>query len=234
MYDRTINGTIHTFGVSGKLIRNVLVMYDRESDTLWSQLLGEAVDGRLLGTRLEAIAALQTTWGEWKKLHPDTLALAIGGPAYDSYVSYYTSNSPGVIGETLVDDRLPRKAMVHGLVIDGQPVVYPFDRLAAQPIANDTVNRVPVAVIYDAATRTALAFRREIDGQTLTFAPGAPDRDTFTDTFTDKETGSTWTALTGAAVAGPLQGKRLERIPGTSSFWFGWKDFYPDTLIWGE
>lgn len=234
MYDRTINGSVHTFGVSGKLIRNVLVMYDRESDTLWSQLLGEAVEGPLLGTKLEAVAALQTTWGEWKQLHPETVALAIGGPAYDGYDSYYTSNSAGVIGETLVDERLPRKAMVHGLVIDGQPVVYPFDTLAAEPIANDTVNGVPVAVVFVADTRTALAFRREIDGQTLTFSPAASDSGIFNGTFTDKETGSTWAALTGAAVAGPLQGKRLERIPGTSSFWFGWKDFYPDTLVWGQ
>lgn len=61
MYDRTIDGKIYTFGVSGKLIRNALVMFDRESDTLWSQLLGEAVDGPLQGTKLEPIASLQTT-----------------------------------------------------------------------------------------------------------------------------------------------------------------------------
>ena len=230
MYDRTIDGEIHTFGVSGKLIRNVLVMFDRESDSLWSQLLGEAVDGPLLGTKLEAIAALQTTWGEWKNIHPNTLALDIGGGAYDSYGSYYTSNSAGVIGETLQDDRLPRKELVHGLVIDGQPVVYPFSRLAEERVANDTVAGQPVLVIFVPDTRTALAFRREVDGQMLTFAPGEGD----TGTFIDAETGSIWTALTGAAVSGPLQGKRLERIPGTSSFWFGWKDFYPDTQVWRE
>ncbi|MBI3959204.1 MAG: DUF3179 domain-containing protein [Chloroflexi bacterium] len=230
MYDRTIVGEIHTFGVSGKLIRNVLVMFDRESDSLWSQLLGEAVDGPLLGTKLKPIAALQTTWGEWKKLHPDTLALAIGGPAYDSYVSYYSSNSAGVIGETFQDERLPRKELVYGLVIDGQAVVYPFSRLAEQRIANDTVAGQPVAVIFDPATRTALAFRREVDGQTLTFRPGDGEGAT----FVDEETGSTWAALTGAAASGPLQGKGLERLPGTSSFWFGWKDFYPDTLVYGQ
>jgi len=145
-------------------------------------------------------------------------------------VSYYESNSAGVIGETITDDRLPRKALVHGLIIDGQAVVYPFSLLAEKQVANDTVAGQPVLVFFERATRTALAFRREVDGQVLTFAPtGADDS-----AFVDEETGSTWAVLTGAAVSGPLQGKQLERIPGTSSFWFGWKDFYPDTLIYGQ
>lgn len=229
MYDRTIDGQVYTFGVSGKLIRNVLVMFDRETDTLWSQLLGEAVDGPLKGTQLTPIPAVQTTWAEWKKTHPDTLALDIGGPAYDSYNSYYSSNQAGVIGETLQDERLPRKELVHGLVIDGQPVAYPFSQLSQEGAVNDEVNGVPILVLYDSQTTTALAFRREVDGQVLTFLPVPGD----SATFMDEETGSEWLALTGAAVSGPLAGKQLERLPGTSSFWFGWKDFYSDTLVYG-
>ena len=75
MYDREIEGQEYTFGVSGKLIMNVLVMYDRQTDSLWSQLLGEAVEGPLAGTKLTFIESLQTTWAEWKALHPNTLAL---------------------------------------------------------------------------------------------------------------------------------------------------------------
>ena len=62
MYDREIDGQEVSFGVSGKLIMNVLVMYDRETDSLWSQLLGQAVAGPMKGTKLEFIEALQTTW----------------------------------------------------------------------------------------------------------------------------------------------------------------------------
>jgi hypothetical protein len=80
VYSREINGEIYTFGVSGKLIRNVLVMFDRETDTLWSQLLGEAVRGELIGTKLEFVPSWMMTWEEWKALHPDTVALDKGFP----------------------------------------------------------------------------------------------------------------------------------------------------------
>ena len=62
MYAREINGERYEFGVSGKLFRNVLIMYDRQTKSLWSQLLGAAVDGPLKGTRLEMLAASFTTW----------------------------------------------------------------------------------------------------------------------------------------------------------------------------
>jgi hypothetical protein len=47
VYARTVNGRTLTFGVSGKLIRNSLVMYDRETHSLWTHLTGGAIDGPL-------------------------------------------------------------------------------------------------------------------------------------------------------------------------------------------
>ncbi len=230
MYDRTIDGQEYTFGVSGKLIRNVLVMFDHETDSLWSQLLGQAVDGPMAGTKLQPLPAVQTTWAQWKSLHPDTLALVTGGPVYDSYDGYYTSGQAGVIGETFSDTRLPRKELVHGVLVEGQPVAYPFSELRTQRAVNDTVNGIPILVLFHVETATALAFHRTVADQVLTFAP-SPDDSLI---FVDHETGSRWMALTGAAIGGPLKGKRLERIPGTSSFWFGWKDFYTNTLVYGR
>lgn len=227
MYDRNVAGQELTFGVSGKLIRNVLVMFDRETDTLWSQLLGKAVDGALLGTDLVPLASLQTTWAEWKSIHPETTALAIGGPAYDSYSGYYSSGSAGVIGEFREDDRLPRKELVHGIVVNGEPAAYPYRALEVEPLVNDIVDDEPVLVLFEPRSQTALAFSRQLGDRVLTFEPGADS-----DTFRDVETGSEWLLLTGAALSGPLAGESLVRIPGTSSFWFGWKDFYPQTHLW--
>jgi len=92
VYSRVINGEEYTFGVSGKLIRNVLVMYDRQTESLWSQLLGETVQGPLVGTKLEFLPAFQTTWEDWKNLQPDSLALRKGYyGSRDPYSSYYIS-----------------------------------------------------------------------------------------------------------------------------------------------
>ncbi len=230
MYAREIDGQVYRFGVSGKLIRNVLVMFDWETDSLWSQLLGEAVEGPLKGTKLEPLAAVNTTWGEWKTLHPDTKALATGGRNQDGYESYYVSGRTGVIGETFTDDRLLPKELIHGVVIDDVPIAYPYSALRAARVVNDEVAGVPVVVMFEPDTNTALAFRREIEGQVLTFVPVGGENLL----FEDQETRTQWMALSGSAVSGPLTGKKLERIPGTSSFWFGWKDFYQETLVYGQ
>mgnify|MGYP003725773053 CR=1 FL=1 len=90
MYAREINGKEHTFGVSGKLIMNALVMYDHQTRTLWSQFLGRGVQGPLAGTDLDFFPVLHTQWALWREAHPDTLVLDKGGRfQFDSYTSYY-------------------------------------------------------------------------------------------------------------------------------------------------
>ena len=70
MYAREIEGREHTFGGSGKLIANALVMCDYQSNTLWSQFLSQGVKGPLLNKKLEIVPAVQTTWQQWVNLHP--------------------------------------------------------------------------------------------------------------------------------------------------------------------
>jgi len=221
-----------TFGVSGKLIMNVLVMYDRQTESYWSQILGQAVEGELAGTELTAIASLQTTWKQWRELYPETLALRKGySGSRDPYNSYYAGNSAGVLGETLEDDRLPTKTMGIGLVINDQPAYFPFTILNNEPVVNDVVGGESVLAIFRPEVLTGFVFSRIVDGQTLTFA--LEDSDTATPTLVDAETGSRWSVFNGVATDGPLAGQTLERIPSTSSFWFGWKDFHPETYVYG-
>jgi len=49
----------------------------------------------------------------------------------------------------------------------------------------------------------------------------------------DRETGGLWQVLTGQAVGGELFGKRLECLPSHYSFWFAWRDFHPQTELYG-
>ncbi len=230
MYAREINDQEFTFGVSGKLIRNVLVMYDRQTNSLWSQLLGEAVQGEMVGTKLEFLPAWMTTWEEWKALHPNTLALDKGGRrgSRDVYDFYYTSNDAGVIGETNFDDRLETKQFVVGVEIGETAVAYPFSVLNEQPVINNTVAGEPILVFFDPPSAAGVTYSRHLDGQTLTFRLAESPR-----TLTDAETGSIWDAFSGTATAGPLAGQTLERVKSTVVFWFGWKDFHPETAVYG-
>ena len=121
VYAREIDGQVLSFGVSGNLIMNALVMYDRETNTFWSQFLGEAVEGRLTGKRLPLVASQLVVWGDWREQHPDTLFLDTGqdGLILDSYMSYYFSDQTGIIPETHTDDRLRSKELVVGILGEG-------------------------------------------------------------------------------------------------------------------
>lgn len=64
------------FGVSGLLYNSDLLMYDRQTEGLWSQIPGKAITGTLAGTRLERLPVIHLTWAEWKKQYPDSLILS--------------------------------------------------------------------------------------------------------------------------------------------------------------
>ena len=228
MYDRTINGEVHDFGVSGKLIMNVLVMYDRQTQSYWSQLLGEAIEGPLAGTQLTHYPSWQTTWGEWVARFPDTIALDKGGSgSSDTYAGYYRSGQTGIRPESISDNRLGGKEWVIGVEQDGEAVAYDFDTLNAERIVNDRVGETDALVVFLPESATGLVYNRLVDGQMLTFRYED-------ETLIDNETQSTWDAWLGTATSGPLEGQRMRRVDSTRSFWFGWKDWYPDTRIYGQ
>lgn len=229
MYAREIKGQEFSFGVSGKLIRNVLVMYDRQTESYWSQLIGESVAGAMVGTKLDFLPSWMMTWEQWKELHPDTLALDKGGRrgGRDTYDSYYASDRAGVIGKTNNDDRLYTKEFVIGVELENEAVAYPFGVLNKESIVNDSVGGSELLVVFDRERGTGLVYDRYVDGQMLTFSQVSEEM-----SLIDEETGSIWDAFSGQATDGPLAGEQLERVKSTIVFWFGWVDFHPDTMVY--
>lgn len=97
-------------------------MYDRGTGSYWSQVTGEAIRGPLAGRRLSEVPSVVTNWGDWKKLHPDTLVLRSDvGPRRSPYQAYFESPGRlGVLGTQNPDERLPGKTWVWGLVDNGE------------------------------------------------------------------------------------------------------------------
>lgn len=230
MYSREINGQEYTFGVSGKLINNALVMFDRQTNSLWSQILGEAVQGPLKGTTLEFLPAIHTTWADWKEQFPETTALVKGySGEFSTYENYYQTSAAGVLGETYQDDRLSVKSFVIGVENNGEAVAYPFGELTKTPVLNDEIGGLPVVILFRKQAGAAVVFSRVTeDGQLLTFVA---NDDTG---LSDVETGSTWDSITGVSIDGPLVGTHLTPVKSTVAFWFGWKDFFPQTRVYGQ
>lgn len=219
------------------LWKDALVMYDRETETLWSHFNAKAIHGPLQGMRLKPYPAIHTTWGQWKRLYPHSQVLSkrstLGVPEgrYDVYRGYMADpNRLGIFGTRNPDPTLPGKEYVFGLTLHEARVAYPFRFLSRAPLAHDTVATEPVLVVFAAPEATAVAFSRRLRGQTLQFTHLHRRNGNWV--MEDTETGSRWQALKGEATAGPLKGSRLTPLPGHLVFWFAWKGFYPSTRLW--
>ena len=212
---------------------NALVMYDHQTDTLWSQFLSRGVKGPLTDTTLEIVPAIQTTWRQWLELHPDTLVLDKRGRYQkDRYEGYYRGASAGILGESNRDNRLPSKELVIGLDLDGAAKAYSFQAIANQKVINDTLAGDDVVVTFDPTSETGAVFKRQIEGRSLTFQLLTNETADGIMLMQDRETGSLWQTVTGRAVGGPLAGQALTRLPSHYSFWFAWTDFHPDTELY--
>ena len=235
VYSRETDGQVLSFGVSGKLIRNSLVMYDRETGSLWSQFVGAAVLGRHAGAPLRPLASTFTDWSTWRDLHPDTLVLDQGRfPVTDAYGAYYRSPQLGIVGVETSDGRLGAKDEMLGVRLDDARKAYPFSSLARSPVVNDRLGETAVVVVFNLESIVAQVFRSTVDGRSLTFDPATERAPGVVLPMVDRETDTLWTGLTGEALSGPLAGARLEQLPSTPVFWFAWSDFYPQTEVWAS
>lgn len=236
MYDRRVKGKELTFGVSGKLHANSLIMYDHQTESLWSHLVGAAVTGPMKGEKLKPLQSMFTRWATWRKLHPDSKVLSSDRSGFlastrDPYESYYRSADTGIIPPRHLDKRIYPKEFVIGLVLNNKAKAYPFSVLSRQSVVNDNFDGTPLLVVFDEETTTGTIFRRKLEGKTLSFKKTQlqGEKSLF---LVDGETRSIWEALSGNAIRGPLKGKKLEPLPATPSFWFGWVDHYPDSELY--
>ena len=230
MYDRNVtDDQTLTFGVSGMLYRNGLIMYDHQTESLWSHIMGQAIAGDFDGTQLELIAALQTDWASWKEQHPDTVVINPEFFGRDGYEGYYSRPDAGVLGRaTRPDVAIDAKEFVIGVRLGGEVKAYPFRVLNQQPVVNDTVGQVPVAVFFDKGSAAGAVFSPQLDdGTLLSFEPGET-----LEVAIDTQTKSEWDIFTGTATSGPLKGTQLTQIPITYAFWFGWADYHPEGTVY--
>jgi hypothetical protein len=117
VYERTVDGKVYDFGVSGKLYESNLLMYDRDTHTLWSQILGEAVVGDLLGAELTVFPSQLLTFGEVKQKYPNALVLSEDTGHSRDYSTYpygdYDSDERLVFEVSERDERFPLKEMFY-------------------------------------------------------------------------------------------------------------------------
>ena len=187
------------FGVSGLLINSNLVMYDRrDENTLIPQMIYTAISGQFESERLELLPVVETTWANWKQMHPDTRVAQFGtgldryDPTQQSryffdrytiypYGEYRTDNQSLLFLPSTTELSLSYnpvaaeegvsqiKELVLGICSDEETKAYPFATVPSRAVINDQVGDTELLVVFDQETATAIPYNRRVDDNVLTF-----------------------------------------------------------------
>ena len=211
------------------------VFRDRESGSRWQQSSLEAISGPMQGEHLKLRPFLLTNWGEWRKLHPDTVVLK----PLPGYAERYPETNQRVLeglsqrgnapdGVLRTDNRLPPKTMVLGLDVEGANKAFPLNVLREARVINDNLGGAPVLIVHQPGSDTTTAFSARLKGKSLKFTSANGDATE----LTDLETHSRWDPY-GHCLQGKLKGSDLQSLILEPEYWFAWSEFHPDTAIYG-
>lgn len=210
---------------------SAMTWWDWETQSVWSQPWGAAIDGELTGARLTLLPFELVPWQAWLARHPDTKVL-VDERANITYTG-----------------RISIDRFVIGVSIGDAATGFYFASSAIAGVVNEWVGMFPVAVFADKDTRVIHVFLRsprpgfngpEFLPDTLTFELIEADELhdagelTVARDVRDVETGSRWDIETGVAISGPLKGALLQRAPYVSAYYWAWQDFNPHTVLWGD
>ena len=227
-YKTKFKGVNYRLGTSGFLYRSNKLMYDQATQSLWSTSKGEPVLGPLVnkGIRLEHVGMVTTTWGEWRRRHPDTkvLSLATGHSRnYGEGVAYnnYFSTDRLMFNTPFEDKRLKNKREVLALRFVAAPdkqLAIDTKFLKKNPVFEQKIGQQRFVVFTDKT-----GANRVYDPKAYTFI--AYDGDV---TVTDDQ-GKRW--VLGEEWLEASDGARLNRLPYRRAFWFGWQAAFPETKL---
>ncbi len=224
MYDRKIDGEILEFEASGSLYHSALVMQDNQTMSYWALMSHKAIGGPMEGAGLvELPIGEKTTWGEWKRKHPKTLALSVDGAEhveanpYDNYFNSEKTFRPAV----KPDGRLSPKASIFTFNLDQRAFALPHEKAAGGWVGPAGKSRVFIyrpetASIY----RSTVAFALVHEGEPVELS---------------RQEGQwrspKWGLLSPETGAFEKGGVQLRKLAGLDTFWYIWSQYHPDGAL---
>lgn len=240
-----------TFGISGLLMHNDMIMYDKQTNTWWEQLMGEAIVGELAGTELKMMRALIISAKDYFDRYPDGKILSPEGIDIIDKTTHHRpfhhlNHDNGKIDTTYylpetVDKRLPPLERVLDIHVEQHTMIYPFTAIAKKQVINEVFDNMHFVILYhkdmvsvldeDDLSKSrrigsATAFRSTMEGVNYTFHKKG-------NYFYDDQTHSTWD-ITGYCREGTLKNKQLMILPHSNHFAFAYLAFFPDAEIYGQ
>ena len=162
-FSSDVAGKVTEFGVSGLLYNSDVLLYDKNTESLWSQIMGEAVSGALVGEKLKPIPISHTTWRDWVARHPDTRVLSTETGfsrdyARNPYQGYEQSRQLYFGVNNKAPQNYHPKEQVIGLEFNGVYKAYPFVELEkhGEPQFKDSVNGISVTINWDSTNQSVI------------------------------------------------------------------------------
>ncbi|MFC0263735.1 DUF3179 domain-containing protein [Fontibacter flavus] len=232
-WNRVIDGNETTFGVSGLLYNTNVIPYDRATDSNWSQLALKAVQGKLRGTRPEVINLVETTWGTWKEMYPNTQVVSTNTGHNRNYQrfpygDYRTNNNSIFFPISKNDTRLPAKERV--LTLFGEDIAksYSIELFSTNnELIQDEFLGHDIVVVGNKEKNFIVSFKTKLeDGTDLEFEVLQNGAEILRD-----QEGNTWDIL-GRAISGPRIGQQLLSFDRMIGYWFSFAPFYNSVLLY--
>jgi hypothetical protein len=226
------NAFRRSFGVSGLLYNSNLILYDRKTDSYWSQMLQKSVRGSRAGEFPQRIQVLEMTFAALQQMFPDAQVMTRNtgwNRDYDMYpYGFYRTHEGLLFPVSRTDNRLHLKTRVIGIYSATDSKVYQIGSFGGSTqTINDQFENQSIVAVGNSTLNFAAIFSRELsDGTILAFNP---IQDDLPNVMSDDE-GNTWDVF-GTATSGPREGAQLEMTQSYSAYWFAFATFFADPQI---
>ncbi len=222
-WDRIINGSETTFGVSGLLYNTNLIPFDRATRSNWSQILNESVNGSLIGEKINLIGVIETDWKTWKTMFPESSVVSTSTGFSRTYGTSpygdYNTNNSRFLFPVDKDDRLPLKERVLAIVDGEDAKVYRVEDIGNVNFVKDNFKGTNYVIVGEESFM--VSFELNANQEALEFSYAFNNSEII---LSDNE-GNMWNIF-GEAVSGPRSGEQLKFAPFFKGFWFSIPAFY--------
>lgn len=225
-----VGNRFSTFGVSGLLYNSNLILYDRETDSNWSQILELCVNGESVGQQPEKQEVIETTWGIIKTMFPNALVLntetGFARP-YGTYPygAYLEIDDFFLFTPSIINPQLPNKERVLAIKDEDQAKVYQFSSFTDGAAIKDSFEDNRYLIVGNDAILNGFRLSGQQVNLSYTYIYEGSEA------FFEDNQGTVYNIF-GEAISGPGIGSKLASTNSFISMWFAVAAFYPDPIIY--
>lgn len=231
-WNRTIDGEISTFGVSGLLYNTNLIAYDRKTNSNWSQMKLQSVNGELISSEIDVYPIIETSWNSAKLMYPNSNVVSTNtgySRSYGRYPygSYRTNHSSIIFPVSHNDSRLDAKERVLGVFISDIKKAYRILDFEEPRVFIDQVGNEQVLVYADNKNNLIAAFKISRHFSDLTFKLSSLSLP-----YIIEDSNGNHFDIFGKSLDSSFPD--LEMTKSFIAYWFAWAAFYPETELYNK